>query len=73
MRNYTSINDLQSLEKTIETAISLKQNPFQFQDLGKHKSLVMIFFNSSLRTRLSTEKAAKNLGLDVTVLNIKDT
>ena len=52
---------------------TLKQNPFQFQDLGKHKSLVMIFFNSSLRTRLSTEKAAKNLGLDVTVLNINDT
>ena len=64
---------LQNLEKTIESAISLKQNPFQFQDLGKHKSLVMIFFNSSLRTRLSTEKAAKNLGLDVTVLNINDT
>jgi len=73
MKNYTSINDIDNLDKTIETAISLKQNPFKFQDLGQHKSLVMIFFNSSLRTRLSTEKAARNLGLDVTVLNINDT
>lgn len=73
MKYYTSINDIQNLDKAIESAISLKKDPFQFQDLGKHKSLVMIFFNSSLRTRLSTEKAARNLGLDVTVLNISDT
>jgi N-succinyl-L-ornithine transcarbamylase len=73
MRNYTSITDLQNLEKTIQSAIHLKKHPFQFQNLGKHKTLVMIFFNSSLRTRLSTEKAAKNLGLDVMILNIKDT
>jgi N-succinyl-L-ornithine transcarbamylase len=47
-------------------------NPFEFSELGKHKTLVMLFFNSSLRTRLSTEKAAKNLGMDVMILNVND-
>ena len=73
MKNYISINDIHDLDQTIQTAIQLKQKPFAFQDMGKHKTLVMLFFNSSLRTRLSTEKAARNLGLNVTVLNINDT
>lgn len=73
MKNYTSINDLENIEKTIEMAIKLKQKPFQFKDLGQCKTLVMLFFNSSLRTRLSTEKAAKQLGLEVMVLNINET
>jgi N-succinyl-L-ornithine transcarbamylase len=47
-------------------------NPFEYSELGKHKTLVMLFFNSSLRTRLSTEKAAKNLGMDVMILNVND-
>ena len=73
MKNYISINDIHNLDQTIQTAIQLKQKPFDFQDINKHKTLVMLFFNSSLRTRLSTEKAARNLGLNVTVLNINDT
>ena len=73
MKNYISINDIYNLDQTIQTAIQLKQKPFDLQDIGKHKTLVMLFFNSSLRTRLSTEKAARNLGLNVTVLNINDT
>ena len=46
--------------------------PFEFSDLGKHKTLVMLFFNASLRTRLSTEKAARNLGMQVSILNVND-
>lgn len=70
MKNYISIDDIDDLNKIIHTAINLKENPFQYKDLGKDKTLVMLFFNASLRTRLSTEKAAKNLGLEVMVLNI---
>lgn len=54
----------------IKDAIALKNEPFQFEAMGRHKTLVMLFLNSSLRTRLSTEKAAKNLGMDVMVLNL---
>ncbi|WP_040280188.1 Rossmann-fold NAD(P)-binding domain-containing protein [Psychroserpens damuponensis] len=72
MKNYTKIKDIINLPETIKDAILLKMNPFEFQDLGKHKTLVMLFFNSSLRTRLSTEKAAKNLGMEVMILNIND-
>jgi N-succinyl-L-ornithine transcarbamylase len=56
----------------IQEAIALKKNPFAFETLGTHKTLVMLFFNSSLRTRLSTEKAAKNLGMNVMILNVND-
>jgi N-succinyl-L-ornithine transcarbamylase len=47
-------------------------DPFEYSILGKNKTLVMLFFNASLRTRLSTEKAAKNLGMSVMVLNVND-
>lgn len=72
MKKYTDINDIENLQGTIKQAIQLKENPFKFSDLGKNKTLVMLFFNSSLRTRLSTEKAAKNLGMQVMVLNVSD-
>jgi N-succinyl-L-ornithine transcarbamylase len=72
MKKYTSINDIENIPKIIQEAIQLKKNPHQFEELGKHKTLVMLFFNSSLRTRLSTEKAAKNLGMQVMVLNVND-
>ena len=72
MKKYTNISDIKNVAEIIEEAIQLKQNPFQFESLGKHKTLVMLFFNSSLRTRLSTEKAAKNLGMQVMVLNVND-
>ncbi|WP_299685122.1 acetylornithine carbamoyltransferase [uncultured Dokdonia sp.] len=73
MKNYIDISDIENLPKIIQEAISLKKDPFQHDHLGKHKTLVMLFFNSSLRTRLSTEKAAKNLGMDVMILNINNT
>lgn len=72
MKNYLNINDIKDISKTVQEAIELKKNSFQYQELGKQKTLVMLFFNSSLRTRLSTEKAAKNLGMEVMVLNISD-
>lgn len=72
MNHYTKIKDISNLAETIKEAILLKMNPFEFSDLGKHKTLVMLFFNASLRTRLSTEKAAKNLGMEVMVLNVND-
>ena len=72
MKNYTKINDIKNVPEIIQEAIALKKDPFQFEELGRHKTLVMLFFNSSLRTRLSTEKAAKNLGMQVMVLNVND-
>ncbi|MTE27093.1 acetylornithine carbamoyltransferase [Winogradskyella ouciana] len=72
MKSYTKIKDIPNLSETIKDAILLKMNPFEFQDLGKNKTLVMLFFNSSLRTRLSTEKAARNLGMEVMILNVND-
>jgi N-succinyl-L-ornithine transcarbamylase len=72
MNKYTAITDITNIKETIKDAILLKMNPYQDAELGKHKTLVMLFFNSSLRTRLSTEKAAKNLGMDVMVLNVND-
>ncbi|NNK82288.1 MAG: acetylornithine carbamoyltransferase [Flavobacteriaceae bacterium] len=72
MKKYTNINDIKNVTEIIKEALELKKNPFQYEELGKHKTLVMLFFNSSLRTRLSTEKAAKNLGMEVMVLNVND-
>ncbi|BAO76094.1 acetylornithine carbamoyltransferase [Winogradskyella sp. PG-2] len=72
MKKYTTLKDISNVSELIKEGILLKMNPFEFEDLGKHKTLVMLFFNSSLRTRLSTEKAAKNLGMNVMILNIND-
>lgn len=72
MNNYINIKDLPSVELAVQEAISLKSAPNKYRSLGTHKTLVMLFFNASLRTRLSTEKAAKQLGMDVIVLNVND-
>ena len=72
MKKYTTIADISNLSETIKDAILLKMDPFENSSLGKNKTLVMLFFNASLRTRLSTEKAAKNLGMNVMVLNVND-
>ena len=70
MRNFTSFADIGSVSKALEIAREVKENPFGWQEFGKNKTLLMIFFNSSLRTRLSTQKAAMNLGMNVIVLDI---
>lgn len=70
MKKYTDLQDIENIEALVNEAIQLKKNPYQFLDLGKNKTLVMLFFNASLRTRLSTEKAARNLGMQVVVMNV---
>ena len=63
MKKFTSVYDLPSLKEGLEQAFFVKKNPYDFQCLGKNKTMILMFFNSSLRTRLSTQKAAENLGI----------
>ena len=70
MRNFTNVNDIGPLAEALEKARFVKENPFADQALGRNKTLLMVFFNSSLRTRLSTQKAGLNLGMNVIVLDI---
>ena len=70
MKHYTSINDIDNINSWIAEAKVLKENPLENQELGKNKILGLLFFNSSLRTRLSTQKAALNLGMDPIVMNV---
>lgn len=67
--NFTSLKDIDSLSKWVSEAIEIKQNPLKNKKLGENKTLGMLFFNPSLRTRLSTQKAALNLGMNVMVMN----
>ncbi len=70
MRHFTKVQDIGDLHEALAKAKFVKENPYADQHLGKNKTLLMIFFNSSLRTRLSTQKAALNLGMNVIVLDI---
>jgi N-succinyl-L-ornithine transcarbamylase len=72
MKKFTSVKDIPSIEKALETAFEVKKNKFGFQHLGKNKTMVLVFFNSSLRTRLSTQKAALNLGMNTMVMNVNE-
>lgn len=67
--NYLSINDIDSLSTWVKEAISLKKQPKKYKALGSDKTIGLLFFNNSLRTRLSTQKAAINLGMEVIVMN----
>jgi N-succinyl-L-ornithine transcarbamylase len=70
MKNFLSINDVTDLNNLITNGIISKRNPFADHELGKNKTIGLLFFNSSLRTRLSTQKAAQNLGLNVIMMNV---
>ena len=70
MRHFTSVSDIGDLKKALDEAFEIKADRYKFCELGKNKTLMMVFFNSSLRTRLSTQKAALNLGMNVIVLDI---
>lgn len=72
MRHFTNVHDIGDLKEALVKARYVKENPFADQELGRNKTLLMIFFNSSLRTRLSTQKAALNLGMNVIVLDINN-
>ena len=70
MKKFTCVNDIGDLASAVKEALEVKANRFGYKHLGKDKTLLMIFFNSSLRTRLSTQKAAMNLGMNVIVLDV---
>ncbi len=70
MKSFINVQDIGPLEKAMAEAFEIKNNRFKYQHLGKNKTLMMIFFNNSLRTRLSTQKAAMNLGMNVIVLDV---
>ena len=70
MRSFFNVEDIGDLGKAIKEALEVKANPYGYQHLGKNKTIMIVFFNSSLRTRLSTQKAAINLGMSPIVLNI---
>ncbi|MDR1258988.1 MAG: N-acetylornithine carbamoyltransferase [Tannerellaceae bacterium] len=70
MRNFTSVHDIEDLQSALQEASEIKKNRFGFTSSGSNKTLLMVFFNSSLRTRLSTQKAAMNLGMNTIVLDV---
>lgn len=70
MKLFSSVNDVTDINALVKEALKLKQNPYANQELGKNKTLALVFLNPSLRTRMSTQKAALNLGMNVMVLNI---
>src|SRR5690554_4628905 len=72
MKHFTSVKDIPDLKKAVETALEIKKNRFAYEHLGKNKTMVLIFFNPSLRTRLSTQKAAMNLGMNTMVMNVSE-
>ncbi len=70
MRVFRSVKDLGNLEVALKEAAEIKADRFKYQELGRNKTALLIFFNNSLRTRLSTQKAAMNLGMNVIVLDV---
>ena len=70
MKSFINVQDIGPLEKAMAEAFEIKNERYKYQHLGKNKTLMMIFFNNSLRTRLSTQKAAMNLGMNVIVLDV---
>jgi N-succinyl-L-ornithine transcarbamylase len=70
MKNYTNVKDLGNLQEALKEALEIKKNRFAYKQTGENKTLLMVFFNSSLRTRLSTQKAGMNLGMNTMVLDI---
>lgn len=70
MNQFTSVHDVQDIRQLLKDALALKENPYAFKHLGENKTLGLVFLNPSLRTRLSTQKAALNLGMTVMVMNM---
>ena len=70
MKHFTNVKDLGNLQQAVKEALEIKKNRFAYKHLGENKTLLMVFFNSSLRTRLSTQKAGMNLGMNTIVLDI---
>ena len=71
MKNFTSVNDVADVQALVQSTLAIKKDPFANTALGKDKTLILLFFNPSLRTRLSTERAGYNLGMNVINMNAK--
>ncbi len=69
MKKFTSVKDVLDVSSLVKEALELKRDPLSFQEIGHNKTIGLIFLNPSLRTRMSTQKAAMNLGMSVMVLN----
>nr|WP_294935351.1 N-acetylornithine carbamoyltransferase [uncultured Flavobacterium sp.] len=72
MKHFTSVNDIQDLDELLLLAKQIKSNPYGNKTLGENKTIGLLFFNPSLRTRLSTQKAAANLGMNTIVMNLNN-
>ncbi len=72
MKQFLTINDLPDLNQAVNQGLELKKDPYKFESVGTHKTLGMLFFNPSLRTRLSTQKAAQHLGVKTMVMNFSN-
>lgn len=70
MKLFSSVNDVPDVNALVKEALHLKQNPYAYKDLGENKTMALVFLNPSLRTRMSTQKAALNMGMNVMVLNM---
>ena len=70
MKNFISLHDVENVQELVQEGLKQKKNPFADQKLGKNKTIGLLFFNPSLRTRLSTQKAAQNLGMNVMIMNV---
>ena len=70
MRTFFHAEDIGPLDVALKEALEVKKNPFGWQHLGRNKTIILVFFNNSLRTRLSSQKAALNLGMNPIVLNV---
>ena len=70
MRHFTKVQDIGDVQQAVRDALEIKKDRFRYAELGRNKTLMMIFFNSSLRTRLSTQKAAMNLGMNTIALDV---
>ena len=70
MRHFTGVKDIGDLHQALQEALEIKKDRYKYVELGRNRTLLMVFFNSSLRTRLSTQKAGLNLGMNVIVLDV---
>lgn len=70
MKNFISAHDVKDIDSLVKSALAYKANPLKDKELGAHKRIGMLFLNPSMRTRLSTQIAAQNLGADAIVFNV---
>jgi len=70
MRHFTSVRDVEDIKELVKLAMECKADPLKYKEIGRNKTLGLVFFNPSLRTRLSTQKAAHNLTLRVMDMNV---